>query len=48
VNGPPTGFCWLKADPNKDIAAIEIARQRRIEEAQPNQCRSGLTAAQSR
>ena len=34
VNGPPIGFRWLKADPNKDIEAIEIARRRQIEEAQ--------------
>ena len=35
VNGPPTEFSWYKADPNKDIEAREIARRRRIEEAQP-------------
>jgi hypothetical protein len=32
-NGPPPGFQWFKADLTRDKRAVEIARQRREEEA---------------
>jgi hypothetical protein len=33
VNGPPAGFCWIKAIPEDVEAAIEFAKQRRLDEA---------------
>ena len=33
VNGTPAGLRWFKADLDKDKQAIEIARQRRVDEA---------------
>jgi len=33
ANGPPTGLRWFKADLERDKLAIELARQRRIDEA---------------